>query len=88
MQNFTLTVEIPDELAARAQAVGIDLNSQTEQIINTLIRQIERREAAERLIELAEQLHTLPDKPTPEEIAEEIRAYWEEQKTQREGSSE
>jgi len=75
MSNVEITISVPEDLIERAQAVGVQI--ETEQIIALLESQIKRREAGQRLYNVAEQLRALlPDmKPTPDEIEAEIQAY-------------
>jgi hypothetical protein len=77
----TVTLELLDELIERAKSVGIELESQTNQIIALLDAQIRRRAAAHALQDVARQLQALPAqlKPTQDKIDAEIRAYWAEQ---------
>jgi len=78
MSDMSITITVPEDLVNRAKAVGVPLDTQSDQIIALLEAQIRKREAAQRLNEIAEQLQALPPdlKPTPEEIEAEIQAYW------------
>jgi predicted nucleotidyltransferase len=82
MSNFTITIELPEELVERAKQVGIELSDQSAEFIAVLEAQIKRREAGERLRKIGEQLQALPPelKPSLEEIEAEIRAYRAEQR--------
>ena len=70
-------VEVIKDLIERADALGIEVEEQAAPLIESLQAAILRREAALRLTEIVERLHALPDseKPTPEEIDAEIKAY-------------
>lgn len=75
MSDVEITIKLPQEVVARAQAAGIQIESQTERIVAMLLEaEIKRREAGQRLNETMNRLWALDDKPTPEEIEEEIRA--------------
>ncbi len=73
-----IVVELPEELVERAQSVGLPLDTQMDQIIALIEAQVWKREAAQRLNEIAGKLQSLPPemKPAREEIEAEIRAYW------------
>ena len=81
MSNVEITIQLPEELLQRAKNVGVELESQTDQIVELLEAQIWKREAAQSLRQIARQIDALPaeSKPTPEEIQAEIQAYWAEQ---------
>lgn len=78
MSDLTITIELPEALVERARSVGMQLETQTDQIITMLEAQIRRREAAKRLTDIAQQLQSLPPdlKPSPQDIEKEIRAHW------------
>ena len=69
MSEIVLT--LPDDLAREADEMGI-LRSVT---LTSLIREAIRRRKIARLTETMDKLNALPDRPTEEEIAEEIKAY-------------
>jgi hypothetical protein len=77
MSDVQITIRLPEELVERAQAVGILLKDQPDDIVSLLEDQVRKREAGKRLRDLMDQIDKLPDeiKPTPEEIEAEIRAY-------------
>jgi hypothetical protein len=80
MSNVKITFELPEELVERAKAVGLQIDDQTESFIALLEDEIERREAGQRLLEIADKLRALPDemKPTTDEIDETVKSYWAE----------
>jgi hypothetical protein len=88
MAQVRILVDLPESLVERANTLGLHIERDSQQLLELIERQIQRLEAAEEIRRMAEALHAQPDKPTPEEIEEEIRAYWEEQKIQHEGSGE
>ncbi len=75
MSDVDIIIKVPEELVARAQAAGIEIDSQSEEFISFLEKEIKRREAGQRLLSIAEQLQALPEdmKPSPEEIDEAVR---------------
>ena len=80
MDSVKVTYELPAELVERAKELGIDVENQTNWVIDLVEKQIRKAEAMREFTRIAEALSSLPDemKPTPEEIQEEIRAYWAE----------
>ena len=60
MSDAKIMIELPGALVERARAVGLQLETQQNQIIALLEAQIGRREAAQRLNALAGQLRSLP----------------------------
>ncbi len=84
MSAVQVTIELPEELIERARTVGLELESQTQQIIALLEAQVKRREAVLQIREIAEQIQTLPSslKLTPGEIQAEIDTYWSERTAQ------
>lgn len=80
MDGVKVTFELPAELVERAKAVGLEIEAEQEKLIELIEAQIRRREAAADLRALSSELQSLPaeKKPTAEEIAAEIRAYWAE----------
>jgi len=77
MADIEITIRLPEELVERAKAAGLRIEDQLGSIAEAVEKEIRRREAGQRLLEIAEQLRALPDemKPTPEEIDAEIKAY-------------
>jgi hypothetical protein len=75
MSSVEITIELPEELVARARAAGLEIESQTKEFIALLEKEVLRREAGKRLLSTAEQLQSLPSemKPSPEEIDEAVR---------------
>lgn len=72
--RLTITLDVPDELVERAEAVGLSLEGRMAPWIDYLQQDIRRREAARELFELSQRASAIPDdeKPTPEEIQEAI----------------
>lgn len=75
MASVRMIVDIPDALIQRARAVGIDIDAQQDRILEVLEREIERREAGQRLRSMMSDFWAMDNKPTPEEIAAEINDY-------------
>lgn len=84
MNSIKVTYELPADLVERAKTLGIDVEAEAEFIIEALRERILKERATQRFTEIADKLSSLPDelKPTPEEIAAEIRAYRQEQRQQ------
>lgn len=76
MTDIEITIKLPEALVKRVEASGLSIEQRTAIIIEALEADLRREAAAQRLAEIAEALRTLPAdlKPTPEEIAAEIRA--------------
>jgi hypothetical protein len=76
MSEVVLT--LPDELAEEAREMGIF----KPVIITAMVKEAVRRRKVNRLFETMDRLAALPDidKPTEEEIAEEIAAYRREKR--------
>ena len=85
MSDIAISIKLPEELVERARAAGIQIEEQTEEFIALVEKQIQRREAGERLIAFSNKLQALPDelKPTPEEIEEIVQAVRAERVTKR-----
>ena len=85
MADVEITIRLPEELVERAREVGIQIDKVTPDLIEMIERRIERQAALKRLLRIAEELDQLPpeEKPTPEEIDAEIRAYRAEQAAKR-----
>jgi hypothetical protein len=83
MNTVQVMIELPEELIERARTVGLQIETQTDQIVALLEVQISRQQAVMEIRETARQLQSLPPelKPTPEEIEAEIKAYWAENST-------
>jgi hypothetical protein len=77
VSNLTITIELPEELVERAKKIGLELDSQSEQVVALIEAQIQKRESAMRFSEIGRRLQALSAnlKLTPEEIEAEIRAY-------------
>ena len=78
MADVEITIRLPEELVERMKAVGLNVEDELGPIAaEVLEKEISRRETASNLLEITEQLDTLPDemKPSPEEIDAEIKAY-------------
>jgi len=76
MSSVEITIKVPEELLARAQVAGIEIERYTEEFLALLEREIRRREAGQRLQETAEQLRALPPemKPSLQDIDEAVRS--------------
>ena len=76
MSDVAITIRLPKELVERAQAAGVKLDNVTDAMIDVIEKQIARKAALGRLLDVAEQLDLLPDqlRPTPDEIEAEIQA--------------
>jgi post-segregation antitoxin (ccd killing protein) len=81
MASLRMMIDIPDALIQRARAVGIDIDAQNERILEMLEREIERREAGQRLRSMMSDFWAMENKPTPEEIAAEISDYYAEKQS-------
>ncbi|MBC8099365.1 MAG: hypothetical protein H7Y11_07975 [Armatimonadetes bacterium] len=81
MSEVEVTIKLPASLVQRAKAAGLAVEQRVEVLIEALEADLRRQEAGRSLAEIAEDLRALPDhmKPTPHEIADEIRAHWAEQ---------
>lgn len=84
MSDLELVLKIPEELVKRARAAGIEIELEADYLLDALETQIRRQEAGKRLDAIIAKIDALPDemKPTPEEIAAEIDAYWAEKESQ------
>jgi hypothetical protein len=71
-------VTLPDDLAEEAREMGIFRPI----TITSLIKEAVRRRKVNRLFDTIDKLGTLPDRPTEEEIGEEIAAYRREKREQ------
>jgi post-segregation antitoxin (ccd killing protein) len=49
MNSVEITIKVPEELIARAQAAGVEIESQTQEFIMVLENEIRRREAGQQL---------------------------------------
>ena len=74
MSEVVLT--LPDDLAEEAREMGIFRPI----TITSLIKEAVRRRKVNRLFDTMDRLNALPDRPTEEEIAEEITAYRSEKR--------
>ena len=80
----TLTLNLPDDLAQRAQSAGL----LSDTAIQHLLEEAMRRAAGERLLAVAEQLHAANIPPmSDEEIVAEIKAVRAERKARHAGRS-
>ncbi len=84
MNTVQVMIELPEELIERARTVGLQIETQTDQIVALLEAQITRQQAVMEIRGIARQLQSLPPdlKPTPDEIEAEIDAYWAEKVAQ------
>jgi hypothetical protein len=73
--RLTITLDVPDELVERAEAVGIALVGKSSPWVDYLETDIRRREAARDLLDIARRMDTLPDewKPSPDEIKAAVK---------------
>ena len=72
MQKVAITLNIPADLAQRAQQAGL----LTDDVLTEWIRrELDRRQRAEAFFETIDQLAALEPKLSPEEIAAEIAAH-------------
>jgi len=80
MSEVVLT--LPDDLAKEANEMGV-FRSIT---ITSLIREAVRRRKVNKMFETIDKLNALPDRPTEEEIADEIAAYRREKREEQKPS--
>ena len=74
-----ITLNLPDELARRAQNEGL-LNAEAMQ---RMLEDTLRRAAGQRLLEIADRIHATGIEPMSEdEVAAEVRAYRAEKRAQ------
>ena len=67
-----ITLNLPDELARRAQSEGL----LSTEAVQRMLEDAMRRAAGQRLLQVADQIHAAGIEPmSEEEIAAEIRAY-------------
>ena len=80
MDSVKVTYELPADLVAEAEELGMDVEQSTV-VIEAWWERINQQKAMQRFKDIADKLAALPDelKPTPDEIVAEIRAYREEQ---------
>jgi hypothetical protein len=84
MTTLELKLNLPDELAQRAQSAGL-LN---ETAIQKLLEEAVRRESGRRLLEIAERLHAANIPPmTEEKIVAEVKAVRAERRARAAGRS-
>ena len=84
MATLELKLNLPDELAQRAQSAGL-LN---ETAIQKLLEEAVRPESGRRLLEIAERLHATNIPPmTEEEIVAEVKAVRAERRARDAGRS-
>lgn len=74
MSEVVLT--LPDNIAKEAEEYGLF----KPLIMTSMLKEELRRRKTNRLFTMLDQLNALPDKPTEEEIAEEIAAYRREKR--------
>lgn len=72
MSDIEITIKLPEQLVERARAVKMNVE---EELVKAIEQDIRSREAAQKLLDIAEQIDTLPDdiKPTPDEIVAIVR---------------
>lgn len=71
MSDMEITIRLPEELVARAQEVGIDIDSLTSDMTVLLEQRIERKQAWRNLLNMADQLE---GSVRPEELEAEFNA--------------
>ena len=72
MEKVAVTLNIPADLARRAQQAGLLTD---DMLAEWLRRELDRRRRAKAFFETIDQLAALEPKLTPEEIAAEIKAH-------------
>lgn len=80
MGTVTVTVELPEEIAEKAERAGI---LEMKSIVRLLEAEIERQRKLDEFFKLLDELQADPDKPTEEEIMEEVRQYRAEKRQKR-----
>jgi hypothetical protein len=73
-----ITLNLPDELALRAQNEGL----LSAEAIQRMLEDTLRRAAGQRLLEIADHVHAAGVAPMREEIAAEVQAYRAEKRAQ------
>jgi hypothetical protein len=71
MDYVTIKVNLPEDVAVRAEAAGLLTD---EQVTALLVSELKRQERIDRLFNDLDRLTTVEPPLSPEEIAEEIRA--------------
>jgi uncharacterized NAD-dependent epimerase/dehydratase family protein len=72
MNTIKIELELPEELAKKAQSVGLFTEGKA---ISMVERELERGQAAQRLKEWVADVRVSEEGPSLEEIDEEVRAY-------------
>jgi hypothetical protein len=74
-RRLTITLDVPDELIERAEAVGLSLEAETVRWVDYLETDIRQREAARHLLDIAQRMDSLPDdeKTSPDEIKAAVK---------------
>jgi len=87
MSDKLFTVMLPDELIRRVENSDIGV---AELVQTALENELERREATRRFLQLADDLHSVPDelKPTPEEIDGMVKQARRELREERKAAEE
>jgi len=75
--TVTLTLDLPEEIAAKAESTGILQSGNVERLIAA---EVERQERVKLNLRWLAELRSLQPPITPEEIDEEIRLYREEKR--------
>ena len=84
MTTLELKLNLPDELAQRAQSAGL----LTESAIQKLLEEAVRREAGRRLLDIAQRLHAADVPPlSDDEIVAEVKAVRAERRARDAGRS-
>lgn len=79
--NVNITIELPEEIAQKAQAAGIFT---TERMAELVERELDRQERANRFFNTVDQLAEVEPTFTEAEIEAEINAYRREKSTRTE----
>lgn len=61
MADARITVELPEELVKRAQAVGVSLDNLTPDVIDLFEKRVEKQEALQRLQEITNEFDQIPN---------------------------
>lgn len=74
-RRLTITLDVPEELLERAEAIGLSLDGRTAPWMDYLQQDIRRLEAARDLFELSQRMDSLPDdeKPSLDDIKAAVK---------------
>lgn len=84
MNSVKVTYELPAELVAEAEELGMNVAVETKVVVEAWRERIRKRRAMREMQAFMNDLQSLPDaeKPMPDEIQAEINAYWAEKKNE------